>query len=697
MNEAQALAPVSFIKGGRMKKLKVYLAGPISKGDRGHNLAQFISWHEYLMTAGFAVFNPGLSMLLPWAADKSHSQWMEADIPFVLQSDLVVRLPGESVGADQEVAEAMKAGIPVYFAPEKPADKPRSLSLERFVREAKALVSDGYVFTDPSKPMENGTMYRLLQNYGDAFSVSRAQAFGSGIRNGVAIAIKPVEVKPAQARPEVAAGTAVVEVKKPEPKFKKGDRVQVHGASIAKYYTGPFPATGTVGQVFPDTDCDVVVDGHGGYTFTEANLTLLPSYPAKVTAHGTDWHLATAADIGKPCYMMFPANNPPGALPKIEPGELGHIVKEVHACGKVISSCGSKAPAAYVPEKIPAKNEDIKAGDFVRVTGECIYKSTDRVGTIQKVKRIGYVSGFIYIEGIRGCFDRSNVTKAIAPPGWRFLTENEKIKTGDMVSWYAEAEHLIDPERLLYIATECNSDFLSTPLQERAIAFRRIEEPAKPQGQGTSTPVAASAPGNGLPTPQPGQDHPTKGKAPDPEPGFRLLHPDEPVKKGDQFKDNWKWSDSLHWAGNDNKQSNYLWYRRPGSSTVTEAASQSISPSVDTPPQAAVYASFKKFASGAVRSSDADDTRFDLVSPIGLERLAMTCAEGAEKYGDHNWTKGMPVSECLNHCLRHVNMYLAGDNTEDHLAHAAWNLFAVMHFERVKPDLVDVPTRKERK
>jgi len=101
-----------------------------------------------------------------------------------------------------------------------------------------------------------------------------------------------------------------------------------------------------------------------------------------------------------------------------------------------------------------------------------------------------------------------------------------------------------------------------------------------------------------------------------------------------------------------------------------------------------------KFPTGAVRSSDADDVRFDLISPIGLRRVAETCAEGAAKYGDHNWQQGFPVSSLINHALRHVNLYLQGDQSEDHLAHAAWNLFAAMHFEEALPEMIDVPIQK---
>jgi hypothetical protein len=94
-----------------------------------------------------------------------------------------------------------------------------------------------------------------------------------------------------------------------------------------------------------------------------------------------------------------------------------------------------------------------------------------------------------------------------------------------------------------------------------------------------------------------------------------------------------------------------------------------------------------RFTTGAVRSSDAEATRYDLVSPIGLEAVARACAEGAAKYGDYNWEAGMPVNDLLNHALRHVYRYLAGDRSEDHLGHAAWGMLAAIHSEAVWPEL----------
>lgn len=94
-----------------------------------------------------------------------------------------------------------------------------------------------------------------------------------------------------------------------------------------------------------------------------------------------------------------------------------------------------------------------------------------------------------------------------------------------------------------------------------------------------------------------------------------------------------------------------------------------------------------KFKSGAVRSSDTDGVRFDLVSPIGLEAVARAAAEGAEKYSDYNWEQGMPVNDLLNHVLRHINEFLSGDRQEDHLGHAAWGCMAACHSMELWPEL----------
>ncbi|MEM4407896.1 MAG: DUF5664 domain-containing protein [Candidatus Caldarchaeum sp.] len=93
------------------------------------------------------------------------------------------------------------------------------------------------------------------------------------------------------------------------------------------------------------------------------------------------------------------------------------------------------------------------------------------------------------------------------------------------------------------------------------------------------------------------------------------------------------------------------------------------------------------YETGAKRSNDADNERYSLISPVGLRRLAETYAEGERKYGAYNWERGMPILDILDHAIRHIYLYLDGDRSEDHLAHAAWNLLAAMHSEERWPHL----------
>jgi len=93
------------------------------------------------------------------------------------------------------------------------------------------------------------------------------------------------------------------------------------------------------------------------------------------------------------------------------------------------------------------------------------------------------------------------------------------------------------------------------------------------------------------------------------------------------------------------------------------------------------------FDTGAVRSADVDEERWDLISPIGLQALARTYAEGARKFGAANWENGMPVTDLLNHGIAHIFKFLAGDRAEDHLAHAAWNILGAIHSLEKWPEL----------
>lgn len=87
----------------------------------------------------------------------------------------------------------------------------------------------------------------------------------------------------------------------------------------------------------------------------------------------------------------------------------------------------------------------------------------------------------------------------------------------------------------------------------------------------------------------------------------------------------------------------------------------------------------RTFDSGAKRDSASGKPRPDLLSPFATMRRGRVMELGARKYGERNWEKGMPLSVFLASANRHFIQFLAGETDEDHLAHCAFNLDAIMH------------------
>lgn len=86
----------------------------------------------------------------------------------------------------------------------------------------------------------------------------------------------------------------------------------------------------------------------------------------------------------------------------------------------------------------------------------------------------------------------------------------------------------------------------------------------------------------------------------------------------------------------------------------------------------------QSFGTGAVRDIQHGKGRFDLIPTIATRRLAKHFENGAVKYGDNNWQKGIPLSRYLDSLERHVNCLKAGEPTEDHLAAIMWNAACYM-------------------
>lgn len=95
---------------------------------------------------------------------------------------------------------------------------------------------------------------------------------------------------------------------------------------------------------------------------------------------------------------------------------------------------------------------------------------------------------------------------------------------------------------------------------------------------------------------------------------------------------------------------------------------------------------------------DGDKERFDLLPPGPLTELARVYTFGATKYADRNWEKGMRWGRVFAACMRHLWAWWRGEEVDkesglSHLAHAAWNIFALMEYRRTHPAQDDRPGR----
>ena len=69
--------------------------------------------------------------------------------------------------------------------------------------------------------------------------------------------------------------------------------------------------------------------------------------------------------------------------------------------------------------------------------------------------------------------------------------------------------------------------------------------------------------------------------------------------------------------------------------------------------------------------------------------------EGAKKYGEYNWQKGINTHSYIDSGLRHLLKWLRGDNDEPHDRAFEWNLLCCIWTCVNKPELNDYQRRKE--
>ena len=71
--------------------------------------------------------------------------------------------------------------------------------------------------------------------------------------------------------------------------------------------------------------------------------------------------------------------------------------------------------------------------------------------------------------------------------------------------------------------------------------------------------------------------------------------------------------------------------------------------------------------------------------------VAKQYEDGARKYNDRNWEKGIPLHCYIDSGVRHYLKFLRGDKDEPHDRAFVWNMLGAIWTHENKPELIDLP------
>jgi hypothetical protein len=95
--------------------LVVYISSPYSIGDKQENVKRQMYYSNLLIDAGMCPITPLLNHYQNELYPQEYDKWLSIDIELVRRADVVLRLSGESYGADAEEVEASANGIPICY------------------------------------------------------------------------------------------------------------------------------------------------------------------------------------------------------------------------------------------------------------------------------------------------------------------------------------------------------------------------------------------------------------------------------------------------------------------------------------------------------------------------------------------------------------------------------------------------------
>ena len=105
-----------------------------------------------------------------------------------------------------------------------------------------------------------------------------------------------------------------------------------------------------------------------------------------------------------------------------------------------------------------------------------------------------------------------------------------------------------------------------------------------------------------------------------------------------------------------------------------------------------------------MHNSDYIDTEENWKGMLKLHGFAQMCMDlsvhyknGALKYAERNWEKGLPIHSFIDSAIRHLCKEILGWTDEPHLIACAWNVVGALYTLETYPWLQDLPNQKEKR
>jgi len=95
--------------------IRCYISSPYTLGSEGENVRISLKVADELINEGFAPFAPLLSHFQHMMFPQDYEVWMSLDLEWIGACDCLLRLSGESAGADRGVEFARSNEIPVFY------------------------------------------------------------------------------------------------------------------------------------------------------------------------------------------------------------------------------------------------------------------------------------------------------------------------------------------------------------------------------------------------------------------------------------------------------------------------------------------------------------------------------------------------------------------------------------------------------